>query len=104
MRRIWKFMTGGATIALLLSDGGLKDLKQTDYGIYSGPARSCQFDVERLGGFTPEPSKYSKSARNRIVYVAQPQDFSPPIPVRAKVETDYGWLMIHLTAVKKAEN
>lgn len=80
-----------------LSDAGETVIKPSDYSSYAGPARKCALEVERLGGFIKNPSRMGQNPRNRMIFIAKPDNAPLPLPVRVEVQTDYGWLMIHLT-------
>ncbi|MBP5857634.1 DUF3108 domain-containing protein [Marivibrio halodurans] len=79
-----------------VSDGGTTQFARNDYTIYAGEARACRLEIERIGGFRAEQSKYSETARDRTVWVGRPIADAPPVPVRAEVETAFGRLVIHL--------
>ena len=85
-----------------LSDAGIDEIKPNDYSSYAGPARKCALEVDRIGGFIKNPSQMGRNPRNRMIYVAQPENAPLPLPVRVEVETDYGWLMIHLTGFDRS--
>lgn len=85
---------------LRVSDQGMETLPATSYSIFSGEARRCRVEYAMLGGERKDPSKYSKTARDRVVYVARPVKDAPAIPVALKIETDFGTLMAHLTGVE----
>lgn len=85
---------------LIISDQGEKTLDPTSYSIFSGPALACHVEWDMKGGARREKSKYSRTARNRMVYVAAPFEGAEPIPVAMTIETDYGTLMAHLTSVE----
>lgn len=85
---------------LRVSDHGMETLPATSYSIFSGEARRCGVEYAMLGGARKDPSKYSKTARDRVVYVARPVEDGPAIPVALKIETDFGTLMAHLTGVQ----
>ena len=82
---------------LTISDAGEKVLEPTGYSIFAGKARGCRLDYELLGGHRIERSKYAKTARERIVWIARPHERAPLIPVRLEIETAYGTVMGHLT-------
>jgi hypothetical protein len=84
---------------LKISDRGEKVLKPTSYSVFSGPALACHVEWEMQGGARREKNKYSRTARDRTVYVAAPFEGAEPIPVAMTIETDYGTLMAHLTSV-----
>ncbi|HEY9549170.1 MAG TPA: DUF3108 domain-containing protein [Kiloniellaceae bacterium] len=86
---------------LVVSDAGETQLEPTAYSIYAGPARGCRLDYEMLGGHLIERNKYVETARKRIVWVAQPAEGAPFIPVRLEIETGYGTLVGHLTGFAK---
>ncbi|WP_420562230.1 DUF3108 domain-containing protein [Thalassobaculum sp.] len=85
---------------LRVTDRGTETLPPTSYSIFSGEAKSCQVEYAMLGGQRKDPNKYSKTARDRVVYVARPVKDGPAIPVALKIETDFGTLMAHLTGVE----
>jgi hypothetical protein len=85
---------------LSVTQGDSRVFEPNDYTIFSGEAVACVVDFERIGGFRVEQSKYQQTARDRIVWVGRPLDGVPPIPVRIEVETDYGTLLVHLTAAR----
>lgn len=85
---------------LRVTDRGAETLPTTSYSIFSGEARRCQVEYAMLGGERKDPSKYSKTARDRVVYVARPVKDGPAIPVALKIETDFGTLLAHLTGIE----
>lgn len=87
---------------LTVKDQGTATLPPTDYSIYSGPAMVCGVEYELLGGERKQKSRYAKTARDRVVYVARPDPALPAIPVGLKIETDFGTLMAHLTGIESA--
>ena len=82
---------------LVVSDAGTTELEQTSYSIYAGPARGCQVDYKMLGGHRIARNKYAETSRRRIVWVAQPSESAPLVPVRLEIETAFGNVMGHLT-------
>lgn len=85
---------------LSVTQGGARTFEANEYSIFAGEAVACEVVFERIGGFRLEQSKYQQTARDRIVWVAQPLAGVPPIPVRIEVDTDYGILLVHLTAAR----
>ena len=85
---------------LNLSPGDTKVFEASRYSIFSGTAEACLVEIDRIGGFRVERSKYSETARDRMVWVAAPLPGIAPIPVRLDIETDYGNLLAHLTAAR----
>ncbi len=86
---------------LTVTDAGEAELEPTSYSIYAGRARGCRLDYELLGGHRMERNKYAATARERIIWVARPEDGAPLIPVRLQIETAYGTVMGHLTAFER---
>lgn len=84
---------------LVVTDKGTQRFEANDYSIFEGEARACGIEYKLLGGDRKEKSKYVKTARDRTVYVGRPLPEAPAIPVRAKIETDFGTAMAHLTSV-----
>ncbi len=85
---------------LKVTDQGPAVLPETSYSIFSGEAKACGVEYSLLGGERREKSKYAKTARERVVYVAHPVPGGPAMPVALKIETDFGTLMAHLTELK----
>jgi len=77
-----------------------KMIEATEYSVFSGEAVGCEVKIEQIGGFWKKPSKYSKGARNRVIWVARPIPESPPVPVKLNVQTKMGTLVAHLTRVR----
>ncbi|WP_193368142.1 DUF3108 domain-containing protein [Pelagibius marinus] len=86
---------------VFVSDAGEKVLEPTSYSIFAGTARGCRLDYKLLGGHRVERSKYAETARERIVWVARPQEGAPLLPVRLEIETAYGTVMGHLTGFEE---
>ncbi len=82
---------------VFISDAGAAKLEATDYSVFAGEARACRLDYQLLGGHRIERNKYAATARERIIWIAQPQEGAPLIPVRLQIETAYGTVMGHLT-------
>ena len=85
---------------LSIADRGEKVLEPSSFSVFSGPALACHVEWDMKGGARREKNKYSRTARNRTVYVAAPFEGAEPIPVAMTIETDYGTLMGHLTSVE----
>lgn len=85
---------------LRVSNDGEVALPATDYSIFKGAATACRIDYAMIGGQRKERSKYAETARDRVVYVAHPIPGGPAIPVALKIETGFGTLMAHLTALE----
>ncbi|MEX2617389.1 MAG: DUF3108 domain-containing protein [Alphaproteobacteria bacterium] len=83
-----------------ISDRGEKVLEPTSHSAFSGPALICHVEWDMKGGARREKNKYSRTARDRTVYVAAPFEGAEPIPVAMTIETDYGTLTGHLTSVE----
>jgi hypothetical protein len=80
---------------------GMRTFERNDYTVFSGEAMACRLEFDRIGGFREQTSnKYTKTAHNRLVWVASPFPDTLPIPVRVEVDTDFGTLIVHLTAAR----
>ena len=95
----FKVFDGRRRYDLTVTDMGSSVFEPNDFSVFDGEAKACGIDFTLLGGDRKEKSKYAKTARNRVVYVGRPLAEAPAIPVRLKIETAYGMLMAHLTAV-----
>ncbi len=84
---------------LIVTDQGKQSFEANDYSVFQGEAQACGIEYKLLGGDRKEKSKYAKTARDRVVYVGRPLAEAPAIPVRAKIETDFGTAMAHLTSI-----
>lgn len=82
---------------LTVTENGTESIKPNSYSVYAGDALACGVEMKLLGGDRKEKSKYAETARNRTVYIARPRSDAPPVPVRVRIDTDYGILMAHLT-------
>lgn len=96
---VFQVFDGRRRYDLRVTDKGTQNFEANDYSIFHGEARACGIEYELLGGDRKEKSKYVKTARDRVVYVGRPLPEAPAIPVRAKIETDFGTVMAHLTSV-----
>ena len=81
-------------------DKGMEELPDNGYSIYRGPALKCRIDYKMLGGNRREVSDVAKSARDRDIWIAQVIEGGPYIPVRVQVETSFGPIIGHLTAIQ----
>ncbi|RVU38395.1 DUF3108 domain-containing protein [Hwanghaeella grinnelliae] len=96
---VFQVFDGRRRYDLTVTDKGTQNFEANDYSVFQGEARACGIEYELLGGDRKEKSKYVKTAHDRVVYVGRPLDEAPAIPVRAKIETDYGTVMAHLTSI-----
>ncbi|MDF1749350.1 MAG: DUF3108 domain-containing protein [Alphaproteobacteria bacterium] len=86
---------------MIITPEGMKTFERNDYTVFSGEAMACRLEFNRIGGFREQTSnKYTKTAQDRLVWVASPFPGTPPVPVRLEVSTDYGTLIVHLTAAR----
>ena len=84
---------------LTLEDRGQTILMKNPFSIFSGSARVCKIDLHMIGGHRREKSKYSSSAKEKLVFVARPVKRGPLIPVGLTIETAFGTLMAHLASI-----
>ncbi len=85
---------------VVLTDRESKTIEPSDYSVFSGEARGCHLEFERIGGFWQGKNKYSETARNRVIWVAQPIDDGPTVPVQMTIDTGFGSLIAHLSRVR----
>lgn len=84
-----------------LSETEPKMIEPSKYSVFTGEAVGCHVEFERIGGFWKENNnKYSKTARDRVIWVAKPLEDGPPVPVQLTVQTGFGTLIAHLTRVR----
>ena len=100
---------GDRSYRLTFADPHKEDLKKSDYNIYEGPSVSCTVEV------TPEKGKWRKKPRGWLSIqeqgrqkgalptiwfgtVAGQPDYA--VPVKIRIKTDYGTLLLHLTGVQ----
>jgi len=86
-----------------LTDEGERTFAPNAYTIFDGAARACRIEIERIGGFRVDRSKYAETARDRIVYVGRPIPGGPAVPVRVEIETALGKAVVHLVGAYLAD-
>jgi len=93
---------------LIFTDKGNEDLVKSDYNIFSGPTRVCQFEMLPLKGYAAKPKGYYKvqetaRAKGKLprVWLAQLWPNGPYLPVKMMVTYSYGTLIAHLQDVKR---
>lgn len=84
---------------LKISDKGTTTLSKTPYSSFHGTALACKVEYQMLGGHRRKRLKYTKNARERFIYAAQPFPIGPILPVGLSIETELGSLVAHLSSV-----
>ena len=99
---------GKRRFTLNFKDKGESTLSKSKYNIFSGPARFCTVEIEPKGGRWHEKPRGWLSIQEQgrqkgalpAVWMAKVEGFEYAIPVKIRVKTDYGTLLMHLTNVK----
>ncbi len=81
------------------------ELKASGLNVYSGPATECTIEVKPKGGkWHKKPRGWmsiQEQGRERgmmpTIWFAQMAEGEPAVPVKIRVKTEYGALMMHLT-------
>jgi len=79
-----------------LSDGGTKMLEKSTYSAFKGQAIGCKFKVTEKGGFERERNYEITDPSDLVVWVASLVPGGPTVPVRMKISTGFGAIMLHL--------
>ena len=101
---------GKRRFRIFFKDKGESQLRKSRYNIFSGPARFCIVEIEPKGG------KWHKKPRGWLsiqeqgrqkgalpaVWMAKVEGFKYAVPVKIRVKTDYGTLLMHLTNVNQS--
>jgi len=96
---------GKRRYTLIFKEVARVNLEQTRYNVYAGPAVQCTVEVKQGAGKWHEKPRGWMSIQEQgkshgtmpTVWMANMQDGGPAVPVKIKVKTDYGALMMHLT-------
>lgn len=99
---------GKRRFELKFEDKGESELRKSRYNIFSGPARYCIVEIDPKGGRWHEKPRGWLSIQEQgrqkgalpAVWMAQVEGFAYAVPVKIRVKTDYGTLLMHLTDVK----
>ncbi|OUR79187.1 hypothetical protein A9Q83_04950 [Alphaproteobacteria bacterium 46_93_T64] len=81
---------------ILLSDGGYRTFKKSDYSVFKGKASGCKFEVVEKGGFKKNKEYELKDSSDLVVWVASPTSGGRVVPVRMEVNTGFGYFELHL--------
>ena len=99
---------GKRRFTLMFKDQGESELRKSSYNIFSGPAQLCTVEIEPKGGKWHEKPRGWLSIQEQgrqkgalpAVWMGVVEGFELAVPVRIRVKTDYGTLLMHLTDVK----
>ena len=78
--RQMKIFDGRRRFDLKFSDRGREVVAPEGEGFYAGPAQHCHLDLVRIGGYSPDPSKYL-SGNDAEFWLAPVLPGEPPVPV-----------------------
>lgn len=103
-----KIFDGSRSYDLVYQHQGHEILKANDFNVYSGPSIFCTVEVKPLKGKWHEKPRgwmsIQEQGRERgtmpTVWFAQMAPGEPAVPVKIRVKTEYGALMMHLTHYK----
>lgn len=103
-----KIFDGARSYNLVYTHRAETVLKANDLNVYSGPAVECTVEVKPLKGRWHEKPRgwmsIQEQGRERgtmpTVWLAQMSPGQPAVPVKIRVKTAYGALMMHLTGYK----
>lgn len=83
------------------SETPMKMISKSDYSVFRGLAQGCKIEVDKIGGFKRELSDFEKRQQEIVIWVAQPLEGGPFVPVNVTVNTGLGALVMHLDLVKR---
>lgn len=97
---------GKRSYTLIFKEKGKSELKANNYNVYSGPATECTVEVKPGAGKWHEKPRGWMSIQEQgvergkmpTVWFANMQEGGPAVPVKILVKTEYGALVMHLTA------
>lgn len=100
-----KIFDGARSYNIVFTYQADEDLKPSALNVYAGPAVACTVEVQPLKGKWHEKPRgwmsIQEQGRKRgtmpTVWFAQMAPGEAPVPVRIRVKTEYGALMMHLT-------
>lgn len=103
-----KIFDGERSYNIIFRHQGTAQMKGNDLNVYSGPAVECTVEVKPLKGrWHSKPRGWmsiQEQGRERgtmpTVWLAQMSPGQPAVPVKIRVKTAYGALMMHLTGYK----
>ncbi|HYE00216.1 MAG TPA: DUF3108 domain-containing protein [Alphaproteobacteria bacterium] len=85
---------------LRFTDLGPSTVKASRYSTFSGPARACRAELQRIAGYDKkggQPGSGNREDRPAEVWVAPPRPGALPVPVRIETTTRWGEVVVHLT-------
>jgi len=81
---------------VLLTDGGYRTFKKSNYSVFEGKAAGCKLDILEKGGFKKNKDYELDKDTDVIIWVAAPVPGGRIVPVRMQVKTGFGSLELHL--------
>ena len=83
---------------VILSEKPARYFKPSRYSVFEGQAIGCKIDVVKKGGFrvNQESSRTAYSDQDVIVWVGSPIENGHVVPVRLRLETQFGVMEMHL--------
>jgi hypothetical protein len=82
----------------MLSEKPARYFKPSRYSVFEGNAIGCKIDIVRKGGF-PVKRNYDRDPNANqevIVWVGAPIENGHVVPVRLRMETQFGMMEMHL--------
>jgi hypothetical protein len=99
---------GERRFTLIFRDQGAGSLPESRYNAYTGPARVCTVEIEPKGGrWHKKPRGWlsiqeqgRKKGSLPTVWMAQMPGIPFAVPVKIRVKTNYGTLLMHLKSAR----
>lgn len=101
---------GSRRYRLVFANSKQVELKRSEYNVYEGPATECTVEVKPIAGeWHKKPRGWmsiQEQGRERgkmpTIWFAQMAQGEPAVPVKIRVKTEYGALLMHLTGYQGA--
>lgn len=101
---------GKRRFTMQFRDLGKDTLNKTQYSAFKGDARHCEIEIKPLAGFKGKKRGFYKIQEDSRAQGELPSIWlmpawttvtggAPPIPVRMKIKSEYGAIMVHATKV-----
>lgn len=92
----YKVFDGRRRYNIILKAGNISDLEPHSSSIYTGRARSCLLQIERLAGFYKTKSATNRPLITPTIWTARPFENGMLVPVKFEAKSSFGVFRIHL--------